>query len=149
MENVTLESFLIPFFKPKMTETHAIPVMIQMIKPFGDCQSLGSTLLLRRAMVVAIVVTPSPRDAHAERRARDGQGVDRAAKKAVDVLTQKRVETGANRHRTTVSVANDAQRDGHEDVRNPTMKAPVEEREGDRLLRSLIVIRDGDLLRVE
>ena len=29
-----------PFFKPLMTETHAIPVMIQMIRPFV-VQSLG------------------------------------------------------------------------------------------------------------
>ena len=63
MENVILESFLIPFFKPKMTDVHATAVMIQMIKPFVVSES-GLTLLLRRAMVVAMVVTPRPSDVH-------------------------------------------------------------------------------------
>ena len=63
MENVIFERILMPFFKPLMTETHAIPVMIQMIKPFVVSES-GLTSLLRRAMVVAMVVTPRPRDVH-------------------------------------------------------------------------------------
>ena len=43
---------------------------------------------------MAMVVTPRPRDAHAERGARDGQGIDEITDETVDVLTQKRVETG-------------------------------------------------------
>ena len=39
MENVIFERILMPFFKPLMTEIHAIPVMIQMIKPFVVSES--------------------------------------------------------------------------------------------------------------
>jgi hypothetical protein len=44
-----------------------------------------------------------------------------------------------------VTVAHDAQSHRDEDVRNPTVKAPVEERERDRLLRALIVVDDRKL----
>ena len=63
MENVILESLLMPFFKPKMTDVHATAVINQMIRILV-ASSFGSTSLFKRFIVDAIVVTPSPRDVH-------------------------------------------------------------------------------------
>jgi len=94
------------------------------------------------------------RDAESERRAnakggaRDGKRIDQITDETVDVFTQKRVEGRTDGHGTTVTVANDPERDCDQNIRNPTVDTPVEQRHEDGLLSALIIVHDGNLLRI-
>ena len=94
------------------------------------------------------------RDAESERRAnakggaRDGKRIDQITDETVDVFTQKRVEGRTDGHGTTVTVANDPERDCDQNIRNPTVDPPVEQRHEDSLLRKLVVVHDWKLSRL-
>ena len=148
MLKVSLDSFLMPFFKPLTTEMQATPVMTQMMRP------LVVSAVSADVAVETVHRGGDRRDAESERRAnakggaRDGKRIDQITDETVDVFTEKREESGANRHRATVAVANDPERDCDQNIRNPTVDTPVEQSDEDGLLSALIIVHDGNLLRI-